>query len=130
MTESDAGDGPPTLPAGCEAVRTDSGLEYVDFAPGAGPRAESGARVRVSFRAWLTDGTLFESTERRGGSVSFRVGRGEVIPALDEGVRGMRAGGERRLIVPSDLAYGPRGKAGSVPPFATLIYDVRLLEVS
>lgn len=126
MTEPDPGP-PPTLPAGTEAVRTTSGLEYFEVAAGTGAPSQSGSRVRVSYRAWLTDGTLFETTASRGGSMEFVLGAGQVIPALEEGVQGMRPGARRRLIVPSDLAYGAGGRSGSVPPFATLIYDVELL---
>lgn len=129
MNEDATSDGPPTLPSGAEAVRTESGLEYFDFAPGTGSTAKTGVQVQVRYQGWLTNGTLFDTTARRGGSVAFFVGGDEVIPALDEGVRGMRVGGKRRLIVPSDLAYGPRGKPGSIPPFATLIFDVELLSV-
>ena len=129
MTAEDAAGGPPTLPTTAEPVRTASGLEYFEFAPGAGPSVRLGNRVRVSYRAWLTDGTLFESTASRGGPLEFVLGDGEVLAALDEGVVGMRVGAKRRLIVPSDLAYGPRGRLGSVPPFATLIYDVELLGI-
>lgn len=126
MTPDD--DGPPTLPRGVEARRTESGLEILDFEPGTGREATSDARVKLRCVGWLTDGT---SLERSGaaGRFEFRVGRGEVVPGLDEGVVGMRVGGRRRLIVPSDLAYGPRGKGGRIPPFATLIYDVELLSV-
>ncbi|MFN8177657.1 MAG: FKBP-type peptidyl-prolyl cis-trans isomerase [bacterium] len=127
MTTEDPAGGPPTLPSGTEPVRTASGLEYFEFAPGTGVSVRRGTRVRVSYRAWLTDGTLFESTASRGGALEFILGDGEVLAALDEGVSGMRVGAKRRLIVPSDLAYGPRGRLGSVPPFATLIYDVELL---
>ena len=129
MKEDPPSEGPPTLPPSAEAVRTESGLEYFDVVPGSGATAKAESRVRVSYRGWLTDGTLFDTTERRGGSLEFLVAGDEVIPALDEGVRGMRVGGKRRLIVPSDLAYGPRGKKGSVPPFATLIFDIELLGV-
>lgn len=119
-------DGPPTLPQGAEAVRTSSGLEYLDVVPGEGDAAHAGWLVRVRYRGWLTDGTLFEQTPGRG-ALEFRIGEGEVIPAFEEGIAGMRPGGWRRLIVPSDLAYGPRGRPGRVPPFATLIYDVELV---
>ncbi len=122
----EAPNGPPTLPKGAETVRTDSGLEYLDITPGEGEAAAPGARVRVHYHGWLTDGTLFERTPGRG-PLEFRLGEGEVIPAFEEGIAGMRPGGRRRLIVPSDLAYGPRGKPGRVPPFATLIYDVELV---
>jgi peptidylprolyl isomerase len=118
--------GPPTLPTGVEAIRTSSGLEYLDFAAGSGAVVAAGSRVSLEYRAWLTDGTLFDRTTPETGPVTFQVGSGQVIPALEEGVLGMRAGGGRRLIVPSDLAYGSRGK-GTIPPFATLIYDVLLV---
>jgi peptidylprolyl isomerase len=121
-------DGPPTLPTGVEAIRTPSGLEYLDFAGGEGPAVAPGSRVTVEYRAWLTDGTLFDRTSPDTGPVAFQVGRGQVIPALEEGVVGMRVGGGRRLIVPSDLAYGARGRA-AVPPFATLIYDVLVVAI-
>ncbi len=121
-------EGPPTLPTGVEAVRTPSGLEYLDFAAGEGPAVTDGSRVALEYRAWLTDGTLFDRTSPESGPVAFQVGRGQVIPALEEGVLGMRVGGGRRLIVPSDLAYGARGKS-VVPPFATLIYDVLLVSI-
>jgi peptidylprolyl isomerase len=107
-------------------VRTPTGLEYLDFDPGQGQAVESGSRVAVEYRAWLTTGDPIDAT--RHGPVEFRVGAGQVLPALDEGVLGMRLGGGRRLIVPSDLAYGSRGK-GAVPPFATLIYDLRVVGI-
>lgn len=119
---NDGPDGPPTLPPGATAQRTATGLEFLDVAPGAGDPACDGTTVRVRFRGWLTDGTLFEQ-----GGLEFRVGEGEVIPGFEEGVTGMRPGAWRRLIIPSDLAYGPRGRGRRVPPFATLIYDVELV---
>lgn len=121
-------EGPPTLPTGVEAIRSPTGLELLDFAPGDGPAVTPGKRVAIEYRAWLTDGTLFDQTSRESGPVTFQVGRGQVIPALEEGVLGMRVGGGRRLIVPSDLAYGSRGK-NVVPPFATLIYDIVLVGI-
>ena len=125
---TDPGEGPPTLPPGATAQRTESGLEYLDVDAGQGPAARDGQEVTVRYRAWLTDGTPVGSTDGPSGPLVFRLGAGEVIPALDEGIAGMRAGGRRRLIVPSDLAYGPRGRPGRVPPFATLIYDVELVK--
>ena len=120
-------EGPPTLPPGVQAVRTGSGLEYLDVEIGSGTPARMSDRVRVHYRGWLTDGTLFERTDPTHGPLEFRLGEGEVIPAFDEGIAGMQPGGRRRLIVPSDLAYGPHGKPGRVPQFATLIYDVELV---
>jgi FKBP-type peptidyl-prolyl cis-trans isomerase len=120
---------PPTLPPGLEPVRLPSGLEYVEIAPGAGNPARSGAKIRVSYTVWLADGPLVDSTEQRGASREFVAGAGTVIPALEEGVLGLGAGGRRRLIVPSDLAYGPRGLAPRIPPYATLIVDLEVLAV-
>jgi peptidylprolyl isomerase len=111
-----------------EAIRSPSGLELLDFSAGEGPVVAPGKRVAIEYRAWLTDGTLFDRTTPERGPVTFQVGRGQVIPALEEGVLGMRVGGGRRLIVPSDLAYGSRGK-DAVPPFATLIYDILLVAI-
>ena len=125
--DDDPADGPPTLPSTARPVQKPSGLEYFEFAAGRGAPVRPGMRVRVSYRAWLTDGTLFDTTAKQGGAVEFVLGDGEILPALDEGVAGMCVGAKRRLIVPSDLAYGPRGR-GAVPPFATLIYDVELLQ--
>jgi peptidylprolyl isomerase len=123
-------EGPPTLPAGLETVRTESGLEYLDIERGKGREVRAGARVRLRARTWLTDGTLVDSTEARGGEDRLTLGRGEGIAGLEEGLLGMRAGGRRRLIIPSDLAYGPRGRAPAIPPYATLIMDVEVAAVS
>ena len=128
MTERS--DGPPTLPRGAEARRSETGLEIVDIETGSGREVAEGRIVRVHYSGWLTNGSLFERTDAAREGIQFRVGAGQVIPAFDEGVLGMRVGGRRRLIVPSDLAYGPRGKPGRVPPFATLIYDVVVVGVA
>ncbi|MGQ0720521.1 MAG: FKBP-type peptidyl-prolyl cis-trans isomerase [Candidatus Eiseniibacteriota bacterium] len=120
---------PPTLPPGLEPVRLPSGLEYVEIAAGAGAVACSGAKVRVHYTVWLAEGSLVDSTGQRGAPRDFVPGAGTVIPALEEGVLGLSAGGKRRLIVPSDLAYGPRGLAPRIPPYATLIVDLEVLAV-
>jgi FKBP-type peptidyl-prolyl cis-trans isomerase len=122
-------EGPPTLPAGLSTVRTETGLEYLDIEIGRGKAAAAGRKVRIRFRGWLTEGSLFDSTDERGPS-EITVGSGEVIPALDEGVLRMKVGGRRRLIVPSDLGYGSRGRGKAVPPYASLILDIELLAVS
>jgi FKBP-type peptidyl-prolyl cis-trans isomerase len=118
-------EGPPTLPPGLETQRTDSGLEMIDVTPGEGAAARAGQPVGVRYRIWLLDGTLAEETGE-GEPRAFVPGEGAVIPALEEGVAGMKPGGLRRLIVPSDLAYGPRGNGSRIPPYATLIVDLRL----
>ena len=120
--------GPPTLPAGVEAVRTESGLEYLEIEAGDGAEAGLDVTVRIRYRVWLTDGTFIEKSPEEGAE--FVPGTEAVIPAFEEGVQGMKAGGRRRLIVPSDLAYGPMGRGTSVPPYATLIVDLDLLSVS
>jgi len=121
--------GPPTLPAGAVAVRAPSGLEIFEIEAGSGPKAERGRTVRVSYRAWLAEGPLVDDTDAGEGPVEFRLGDSGILPALGEGVEGMRPGARRRLIAPSDLAYGSAGRGGSVPPYATLIFDVALLAV-
>jgi peptidylprolyl isomerase len=129
LTIDPLAEGPPTLPSGLRGVTKESGLEYFEIVPGSGREALPGARVRVHFRGWTSEGNLFDSTDARG-PVAFTLGEGEVIAALDEGVAGMRVGGRRRLIAPSDLAYGSRGNGKAVPPYATLILDIELVAVS
>jgi FKBP-type peptidyl-prolyl cis-trans isomerase len=107
------------------AERTASGLEYIDVTPGEGAPAGLGRPVRVVYRIWLLDGTLADGTAG-GAPAGFVPGEETVIPALEEGVQGMRPGGTRRLIVPSDLAYGPKGDGKRIPPYATLIVDLKL----
>jgi FKBP-type peptidyl-prolyl cis-trans isomerase len=118
-------DGPPTLPAGLEAVRTESGLEYFEVETGAGAAVGLGKPVRVRYCAWLTSGWRVEASPEEG--LEFTPGDETVIPALEEGVLGMKPGGRRRLIAPSDLAYGPGGKGEQIPPYATLIVDLEIV---
>jgi len=118
-------EGPPTLPIGLETERTASGLERIDVTPGEGTPVRDGQMVRIRYRIWLLDGTLAQETGQ--DDHAFVPGEGGEIPALEEGVVGMRPGGHRRLIVPSDLAYGPRGNGGRIPPYATLIVDLTLV---
>ena len=107
----------------------------VDLQTGAGTEALSGRRVIVNYSGWLFDparpeqkGTQFDSSVGRE-PFAFTLGTGAVIRGWDKGVEGMRVGGKRRLIIPPDLAYGERGAGGVIPPNATLVFDVELLNV-
>jgi FKBP-type peptidyl-prolyl cis-trans isomerase len=88
-----------------------------------------GAAVTVNYEGRLGDGRVFDSSRRSGRPFEFVVGANRVIEGWEEGIRGMREGGTRRLVVPPDLAYGQRGFAGVVPPDATLTFEIELLEV-
>lgn len=119
--------GPPPVPG--QPMPTPSGLEYIDVAVGTGPTARAGQQVSVHYTGWLTNGTKFDSSVDRGQPFQFALGRGQVIRGWDEGVAGMQVGGKRRLLIPADLGYGARGAGGAIPPNATLIFDVELLDV-
>ncbi|HEV2106408.1 MAG TPA: FKBP-type peptidyl-prolyl cis-trans isomerase [Candidatus Eisenbacteria bacterium] len=95
---------------------------------GNGKMADPGLTVTVHYTGWLTDGTKFDSSVDRGQPFTFQLGAGQVIPGWDEGVKGMRVGGKRKLTIPPDLGYGARG-AGPIPPNSTLVFDVELLDV-
>ncbi len=111
------------------AVETPSGLKYVELTEGEGESPSSGSTAVVHYTGWLLDGQKFDSSVDRGQPFSFRVGKGQVIRGWDEGVASMKVGGKRKLIVPPDLGYGARGAGGVIPPNATLVFDVELLEV-
>ena len=110
-------------------ITTESGLKYVDIAVGGGRQAASGNLATVHYAGWLTNGTKFDSSVDRRDPFSFPIGLGKVIRGWDEGVAGMRVGGKRKLTVPPQLGYGARGAGGVIPPNATLVFDVELLEV-
>jgi len=123
---------PPEAPsevAEADYVTTESGLKYYDFEEGSGDSPEKGQGVSVHYTGWLEDGTMFDSSLSRGQPFEFQVGIGQGIPGWDEGVASMKVGGKRQLVIPAELGYGERGAGGVIPPDATLIFEVELLEV-
>ena len=108
---------------------TASGLRITDLVVGTGAAASSGQTVVVHYRGTLEDGRQFDASYDRGTPFSFPLGAGRVIKGWDEGVQGMKVGGKRKLVIPPDLGYGTRGAGGVIPPNATLIFEVELLEV-
>lgn len=112
-----------------EIVTTKTGLQYVELKVGEGAMPKMGDTVVVHYTGWLEDGVKFDSSVDRGEPFAFPIGRGRVILGWDEGVGTMRVGGVRKLIIPSELGYGASGAGGVIPPNATLIFEVELLEI-
>jgi FKBP-type peptidyl-prolyl cis-trans isomerase FkpA len=112
-------------------VTTESGLIYEDLVTGDGAEARgAGQTVTVHYTGWLEDGTKFDSSKDRDDPFRFPLATGYVIRGWDEGVVGMRVGGTRKLTIPADLGYGASGAGGVIPPNATLVFEVELLEIS
>lgn len=110
-----------------QEVTTPSGLKYHDDVVGQGASPRLGQRVSVHYTGWLTNGQKFDSSRDRGTPFSFTLGRGEVIKGWDEGVASMKVGGRRKLTIPPQLGYGPRGFPPVIPPNSVLVFDVELL---
>ncbi len=110
-------------------VRTASGLKFWDLVVGRGVVAKSGSTVSVHYVGRLTDGTVFDHSYGRGEPLVFRLGSGQVIKGWDEGISGMKVGGRRKLEIPPALAYGDNGAGGVIPPRATLVFQVELVDV-
>jgi FKBP-type peptidyl-prolyl cis-trans isomerase FkpA len=110
---------------------TDSGLTYEELVVGDGLAAKgAGQTVIVHYTGWLEDGTRFDSSHDRNEPFSFPLDVGFVIPGWDEGVKGMQVGGKRRLTIPPELGYGASGAGGIIPPNASLVFEIELLEIS
>ena len=111
---------------------TPSGLQYEDTTVGDGAEAKPGHHVHVHCTGWLyndgVQGAKFDSSRDRNDPFAFSLGAGQVIKGWDEGVAGMKIGGQRTLIIPASLGYGARGAGGVIPPNATLKFDVELLD--
>jgi peptidylprolyl isomerase len=112
-------------------VTTPSGLTYTDVVVGEGPSPKRGDFVRVHYTGTLAeDGSKFDSSRDRGDLFEFTIGVGMVIQGWDEGVMTMKTGGRRIMTIPPDLGYGARGAGDVIPPNATLVFDVELVEIT
>jgi FKBP-type peptidyl-prolyl cis-trans isomerase len=111
-----------------EPVTASSGLRYRDISCGDGTEAARGNSVEVTYRLTIDD-ELIESSDEHGGSYNFRIGAGQALRGLEDGVVGMKEGGVRELVVPSELGYGESGYPPDVPPDAELMFEVELLQV-
>ena len=108
-------------------MKTDSGLVYRDLRVGSGGSPKASDTVTVNYRGTLVDGTEFDSSYKRNEPASFPLG--QVIPCWTEGVQKMKVGGKAQLVCPASIAYGERGSPPTIPPGATLIFEVELLRI-
>jgi len=108
---------------------TESGLRYKVLQEGNGKQATKGSNVSVHYKGQLVDGTVFDSSYQRKQPIDFQVGIGQVIAGWDEGLLLLKVGDKARFVIPSNLAYGSQGAGGVIPPDATLIFDVELMDV-
>jgi tetratricopeptide (TPR) repeat protein len=113
-----------------DTITTDTGLQYIILEKGDGINAEPGKEATVDYTGYLTNGKEFDSSIKRNQPFSFTIGENKVIKGWDEGVALMKVGDQFRFIIPPDLAYGKQGAGDVIPPNATLIFDVKLLEVA
>ncbi|MBN8229726.1 FKBP-type peptidyl-prolyl cis-trans isomerase [Corallococcus macrosporus] len=109
-------------------TRSESGLYTQDLVVGTGTEIVNGSRAQVHYTGWLPDGSQFDSS-RGGTPFTFAVGAGQVIEGWDEGLVGMRVGGQRKLVIPSDLGYGSRGSPPVIPADSVLVFDVEVMRV-
>ena len=128
--EDSGGEEPAAQDDGCstESVETEEGLVYKDIECGDGAEPANGDTISVHYTGRLEDGTEFDSSEGRD-PISFVLGGGQVIQGWDLGFQGMKVGGKRELTIPPELGYGEQGSPPVIPPNATLIFDVELVDV-
>jgi FKBP-type peptidyl-prolyl cis-trans isomerase len=106
-----------------------SGLVKEDVVIGSGRAAHAGDDVLVHYVGWLHNGRQFDSSRARQDPLDFELGAGDVIKGWDEGIQGMKVGGRRKLLIPARLAYGEHGLAGVIPPDASLLFEIELLDI-
>lgn len=124
--------GPPDAPAKVAEANYKTmtgGLKVHDFKEGTGSLPQKGQTVVVHYTGWLTDGRMFDSSLKKGNPFPFVLGAGRVIQGWDIGVATMKVGGKRQLVIPYELGYGEEGHPAGIPPRATLIFEVELLEI-
>jgi FKBP-type peptidyl-prolyl cis-trans isomerase len=109
--------------------KTDSGLRYKIIQKGDGKKAVAGKQISVHYKGQLSDGRVFDSSYSRKQPIDFTVGIGQVIKGWDEGLQLLQVGDKARLVIPAHLGYGSQGAGGVIPPDATLIFDVELMDV-
>ncbi len=111
-------------------ITTASGLTIEDTVVGQGAAASTGRDIVVHYAGWLADGTQFDCSKEKNDPFEFTLGKREVMAGWEEGLPGMKVGGTRKLTVPPELAYGEAGAGDTIPPNATLTFEVELLSVS
>jgi FKBP-type peptidyl-prolyl cis-trans isomerase len=109
-------------------VTLPDGLKYQDVVVGKGASPKPGQTVIVDYVGTFQNGTKFDASADHGGTFSFNIGEHQVIPGWDEGVMTMKIGGTRKLIIPPDLGYGPNGQPPTIPPNATLLFTIKLID--
>lgn len=126
-----------TAAAPAQATGSVDKLVVIDQKVGTGTEAKAGMSVTVHYTGWLYDasakdkhGSKFDSSRDHGAPFTFKLGAGQVIEGWDQGVAGMKVGGKRTLLIPASLGYGARGAGGDIPPNASLVFEVELLDAS